>query len=278
MPLPGPVLTISRPFSTVLPATSASCTALRLAILACGARLRSSSIVGHPFHLQRQAGDHEEHRCRRRAATRWLSRPGGVAEAAGERIVGHDAEADLVGDDEPGAARRGQHGGEPADSASRSCSASMRLVSQSVRQSTSTGRPSGTAASAPARSSGASTVFQPAPRRARWSGDALRHLVVEGLGRGDVGPGRGQRGDQRLGVRALAGARAAEEEGQAARRQASCGCGAPAGRRSAAAPAPTTPPSTTQKTRLVTVTATTKLVVQVCRDRRFVARRAAARR
>ena len=38
--LAGPVWTISRPFSTVLPATSASCTALRFAILA---RWRSAS-------------------------------------------------------------------------------------------------------------------------------------------------------------------------------------------------------------------------------------------
>ena len=34
LPLPGPVLTISRPFSIVLEATSASCTALRFAIFA----------------------------------------------------------------------------------------------------------------------------------------------------------------------------------------------------------------------------------------------------
>src|SRR5438132_64571 len=34
LPLPVPVWTMSRPFSTVLPATSASCTALRFSILA----------------------------------------------------------------------------------------------------------------------------------------------------------------------------------------------------------------------------------------------------
>ena len=55
--------------------------------------------------------------------------------------------------------------------ASRSCSASMWLVSHSVRQSTSTGRPSGTASSAPARSSGASTV---SPAFARAAPDAAR--------------------------------------------------------------------------------------------------------
>ena len=45
LPLPGPVLTISRPFSIVFSATSASCTALRLAILALWRSPSLSSIV-----------------------------------------------------------------------------------------------------------------------------------------------------------------------------------------------------------------------------------------
>src|SRR5215472_2884987 len=72
LPLPAPVWTISKPFSMVLPATSASCTALRLAILA---RCRSASVgsiawfivspsgfiepLQRALHRDRQAGDHQ---------------------------------------------------------------------------------------------------------------------------------------------------------------------------------------------------------------------------
>ena len=44
--------------------------------------------------------------------------------------------------------------------------------------------------------------------------DALGHLRVERLRRRHIAPGRRQRRDQRLGVPALAGARAAEDEGE----------------------------------------------------------------
>ena len=44
-----------------------------------------------------------------RAATLWLSRPGGVAERPGQCIVGHDAEPDLVGHDQPCPAWIGKH-------------------------------------------------------------------------------------------------------------------------------------------------------------------------
>ena len=46
------------------------------------------------------------------------------------------------------------------------------------------------------------------------AGDALAHLVVPGLSGGEVEPGPRLRLDQPLGMGALAGARAAEHEGQ----------------------------------------------------------------
>ncbi len=75
MPLPGPVLTMSRPFSViVLPATSASCTALRLAILALWRSASLSSIAsiispacGMPATMKNTLVA--------QSATRWLSRP-----------------------------------------------------------------------------------------------------------------------------------------------------------------------------------------------------------
>ena len=45
-------------------------------------------------------------------------------------------------------------------------------------------------------------------------GDAGLHLGVERLGGGEVEPGGGMGGDQRLGMGALAGAGAAEHEGE----------------------------------------------------------------
>ena len=101
------------------------------------------------------------------------------------------------------------------DSASRSCSASRWLVSQSVRQSTRTGRPSGSAAKRAGkieRRVDRLPAFA-APRPVQR--DALGHLVVEGLRGRDIGPGRRMGRDQLLGMRALAGARTAEKEGQA---------------------------------------------------------------
>jgi hypothetical protein len=43
-------------------------------------------------------------------------------------------------------------------------------------------------------------------------GDPFAHFIVEGLPRGDIDPGRWQRGDQLLGMAALAGARTADDE------------------------------------------------------------------
>ena len=87
--------------------------------------------------------------------------------------------------------------------------------------------------------------------------DALAHLVVEGLRRRDVGPGRRQCGDQTLGMRALARARTADDEGQACRLRQSWSAGFPTSRGTAAGISPAAAPSTTQNTRLVIVTATT---------------------
>ena len=63
------------------------------------------------------------------------------------------------------------------------------------------------------RSSGASTVCQPSPRR-RGARRSAPHLVIERLRGRDIDPRRRQRRDQRLGIAALAGARAAEHQGQ----------------------------------------------------------------
>src|SRR5690606_3693987 len=101
-PLPGPVLTIRSPFSIVLPATSASCTALRLAILALWRSASFVSVIS--FHLHWHAGDHEDHlvgRCRNLL----IEPPGLVAEAPGQCVVGYDAETHLVGHDHPRSAR-----------------------------------------------------------------------------------------------------------------------------------------------------------------------------
>ena len=63
-----------------------------------------------------------------RAARRWLSRPCRVAEPPRERVVGHDAEPDLVGDQHHQAPSRAREClFQPAISASTSASASMRL-------------------------------------------------------------------------------------------------------------------------------------------------------
>ena len=207
LPLPGPVLTISRPFSRSSwrrPRRPAR--ALRFAIFAVWRSASVSSIVavivispciGRPATMNTHAvgprrdalvaaarphrGSAAPARCRARCRARPRWRPERRAALA------------------PRSSRLEQRA--PAASISRS--ASMRLVSQSVRQSTRTGWPSGRRASAPARSSGASTVRQPLAAARAMQRDALRHLVVEGLRRRDVGPRRRQGCDQPLGMRLL---------------------------------------------------------------------------
>ena len=125
--------------------------------------------LGHgcPFTVERQPGDHEDHAVGARGET-LVEAALQVAKAPGQRVVGHDAETDFVGHQHHRArARRSSASSKRPISASTSTSASMRLLSQSVRQSTRTGAPAGALSSASARSSGASIVCQPAPRRAR---------------------------------------------------------------------------------------------------------------
>ena len=214
LPLPGPVLTISRPFSTVLPATSASCTALRLAILARWRSSSFSSIRFHHFTLMRQSRDHEEHRSAT-AATRWLSRPVASRNRRPSAIVGHDAQADLVGDHEPRPARRDSTSSSSAESG-LDVVFGQHMVGQPQRQAVDQDRPAvrqrrERAGEIERRVDGRPALAAPRPVQR----DALAHLVVIGLRRGDIGPRRRQRRDQLLGMRALAGARTAENEGQA---------------------------------------------------------------
>src|SRR5262245_31388178 len=112
LPLPGPVLTISRPFSIVLPATSASCTALRFAILARWRSASSGLISLISFHLHRYAGNHHDNAVGD-GSDPLVQPPRLVAETAGKRVFGHDAHADLVGDHHPAPFRPGQFLLEP---------------------------------------------------------------------------------------------------------------------------------------------------------------------
>ena len=91
---------------------------------------------------------------------------------------------------------------------------SIRLDSQSVKQSTSTAAPAGAASSASARSCGASIGPPAGVAPCLVRGDALGHLVVPRLGGRHVDPRLRIGRDQPLGVAALAGARAAEHERQ----------------------------------------------------------------
>src|SRR6202521_2789314 len=100
-PLPGPVWTMSSPFSMVFSATSASWTALRLAILARWRSVSASSTIldiGLPLgflHDKRQSRDHQNNKFGTRREP--LIEPTlQVAEAPRQFVVGHDAETDLV--------------------------------------------------------------------------------------------------------------------------------------------------------------------------------------
>src|SRR5690606_18420476 len=113
LPLPGPVLTIRRPFSIFFSATSASCTALRLAILALWRSASLFSISRMSFYLHRQACGHEDDAVGLRRDL-LVEAPRRIAEAAGECVFRHDAEPHLVGDDNPGPARFPQRLDQPA--------------------------------------------------------------------------------------------------------------------------------------------------------------------
>jgi len=77
--------------------------------------------------------------------------PGVVAEFTGKGVVRDDAESDLVGDEDDGAASPGSAPARRAVSAAISHPASIRFESHSVRQSTSTGRSGRAASASPAR-------------------------------------------------------------------------------------------------------------------------------
>ena len=144
-----------------------------------------------------------------RAATRWCSRPASSRNARASALSGTMPRPTSLETITVGARARVQRR-QQRRPVGDGASASIRLVSHSVRQSTSTG--SG-ASSAAGRSSGASTVRQPFVPAGAVLGDPRAHLVVERLRGRDVAPGGGQGGDQRLGMRALAGPRAAQHEG-----------------------------------------------------------------
>ena len=202
----------------VLPATSASCTALRLAVLALW-RSASSSLMlrlsAMSFHLDRQSRRHEQNAVgNRRDAL--VEAAGLVAKTPRQRIVGHDAETNLVGHHEPWAARPCQHLHKPV--AFGSSDRARPAYGWSARASGNRpvcGLPASALSNASANNSGASMVCHPSPRRDLVLRDALAHLVIICLRRGDIGPRRGQCGDKPFGVRALARARTAEEKGQA---------------------------------------------------------------
>ena len=175
LPLPGPVWTISRPFSTVLAATSASCTALRLAILAA-CRAASSSIIS------------PSPECPPPSAPPAPPAPRGAGAAARPRRGTRRASAfsgtipsptsldtSTVGA-VPRRQRRVQRSG-----GGRQVVAAEQQVGQPQRQAIHQHRRRAPPRSAPDRSSGASTVRHPASRARPVRGDARPHLVVERL-------------------------------------------------------------------------------------------------
>ena len=184
--------------------------------------------------------------------------PLSIAKSPAERIVGHDAQAHLVGDDEPWPARRGEHlfelGRKRVDVV-----LGEHMVGKPERQAVDQHRPALGHGAQRLREVERRVDRQPAFAAARTvQCDALGHLVVIGLRRSDVGPRRGQRRGELLGMRALAGARTAEKEGQAAPGRSGKALAeiVPAGPRKRWRTSPTMPPSATQKIRLVTVAAT----------------------
>src|ERR1700736_2365269 len=104
LPLPLPVWTINNPFSIVLPATSASCTALRLAIFALW---RSSSSVSDVMRAKSFGlFQNERQSCRDQDGAVGNGRDLHVEAALRipkfprQRIVGNDPKTDFIGDDD----------------------------------------------------------------------------------------------------------------------------------------------------------------------------------
>ena len=215
LPLPGPVWTMSRPFSMVFAGDLGVLhrLALRhLRLVALGGVVVVSVISLHP---QRQAGDRQHDRVGE-GGDALVEPAGGVAEAAGERRSPGRCRGRPRSRPAPGAARAGERRGEAVGLGRRGRGRrASGSLSQSVRQSTSAGRPGGQRRRAPRRARAAPrAVSQPAARRARCSAMRAAISASRACGGGEVEPGAGAGGDQRLGVRALAGAGAAEDEGQ----------------------------------------------------------------
>ena len=202
----------------VLPATSASCTALRFAILARwrSASPRSSLIRCHrrALYRKRQARHHQHDavRARRDALIEHARR---IAKPPAKRIVRHDPRARLRWRPAPPAPSP-----PPAPLPAARSPPRYRAPPASDWSATASGnRPAPAcrahASSAAARSSGASTVRHPAAPRADVPRSAP-HLVVARLCGRDIDPRRRERGEQALRITALARPRAADDEGDGA--------------------------------------------------------------
>ena len=143
-----------------------------------------------------------------------------VAEAPRQRIVGHDAEADLVGDQHGRAAACGP--APPAAVAVRASMSALRQhqVGQPQRQAIDQHRLRRQARPRARRRDRAAPRRVASRQRAvPMRGDALGHLVVDRLRRRDVDPGRRIASRSATRHAALARARAAEHEGQSPARR-----------------------------------------------------------
>ena len=138
-----------------------------------------------------------------------------VAEFAGQRVLGHDAEPDLVGDEHHGP---GERAAAPRTSAAVSCSHRAAGLQQIGRARASGSRPGSAGPARASRMSARGEVERllerrPVPAAARAvAADALRHLAVARLGGGEIERGRGRGLDHALGIAALARARAAQHQ------------------------------------------------------------------
>ena len=161
--------------------------------LGLGRRRRSCSWLSLYDH--RQSGDQKDHAVGARRDP--LVEPAlQIAKAPRHRVVRHDAETRPRWRPARRRLARGQRRFEACVSASMSRSSNIRLLSHSVRQSTSTVADAGAPAIAPARSSGASMVCHCPPRRPRCSAIRARHLGVERLRGRHVDPWRRRRHDE----------------------------------------------------------------------------------
>ena len=177
-------------------------------------RCRRRSCSWLSLHDQRQPGDQQHDAVGARRDP--LVEPAlQIAKPPRLRIVRHDARADFVATPElPAPGARPARFEALRFRVDVSASANMRLVSHSVRQSTSTAAERARLAIAPARSTRRIDGLPCPPRRPRCSAMRARHLVVDWLRGRDIDPRRRRRHDDRFGVAALAGAGAAEHQGQ----------------------------------------------------------------